>query len=193
MIKSILIAFVWLAVSSVSVYAGGGKGGSFGKWDYDKFGEGSTQLSEAEVQKIGASTDPCRQYVHVKTKFHVRVKNYTQFVQIGRNGYAEMTATLGSATKSCDIPYNIEGMRIRGTDKVDRAVNNSSYLKANLQGVGLMEECFVAVYFAWTKEKVIMGKGYLPKSSGVRDPAIMRAKKGCDIKFSDDSLIEFKF
>jgi len=166
--KSIIIIFL-LSMVSTTIYAGGGSNSCFGKWNYDKFGHASKLVRYSEPSIITGDittdvgnyyTNECQQYVHVETKFHVRMKNWTQLVKIGTSGYAEMRATLGTAIKSCNIPYNIARMDIYYDQKKHVKSLNKSYLKATMNGIGLLNECYQAIGYAFTNDGIVLPDGY---------------------------------
>jgi len=167
--KKSLIIMVLFALLSVDTYAKGKSKSSFGKWNYDKFGYASKKITSTEASKISDSADACRQYVHVKAKFHVRVKNWFRGVQLGLNGYAEMRATLGTSSKSCGIPYNIARMDIYYDNRRHISAINKSYIRAKMKGVGAVNECYTAVGYAYTDSGIVLPNGYkdnLSVSSG---------------------------
>lgn len=173
--KKSLIIMVLLALISTDIYAKGGKSSSFGKWNYDKFGHASKRVTNT-YSKIPPSSiirynhypAYCKQYVHVSTKFHVRVKNWFRGIQLGLNGYAEMRATLGTASKSCGLPYNIARMDLYYDRSGHKRVINKSYIRATMRGVGAVHECYKAVGYAFTDTGIVLPDGYRGNIS-VRD------------------------
>lgn len=163
--KKSLIIMVLVALVSTDVYAKNKKNSSFGKWNYDKFGHASVINTNAiPVIRTGdMATDAyniCRQYIHIDTKFHVRVKNWFKYLQVGLNGYAEMRATLGTASKSCGIPYNVARMDIFYDRNKHRSVHNQSYIKATMRGIGAANECYQAIGYAFNHSGIILPNNY---------------------------------
>jgi len=158
--KKFLMFVVLVSLVSTDIYGKSSKKSSFGKWNYDKFGHAQKKLSSTETKRVGGTWDACRQYVHVDTKFHVRVKNWFRAIQLGLNGYAEMRATLGTASRSCGIPYNIARMDLFYDYHGHQVATNSSYIRATMQGVGAVHECYKAIGYAFTKDGIVPPKGY---------------------------------
>ena len=137
-----------------------GKNSSFGKWNYDKFPAGKQKITASTAPSGYNASDPCQQYIHVKSKFHVRVKNWFRYIQVGLSGYAEMRATLGTAQDSCNIPYKIARMDIWYDWNKHKAVLNSDYIRVTMHGIGAAHECYKALGYAFTKNGIVLPKNF---------------------------------
>jgi hypothetical protein len=177
--KKFLIFILVASLAYTALYGKSNKKSSFGKWNYDKFGKAVKKLSSGEVKAVGGSSDVCRQYVHIDTKFHVRMKNWTPWISVGLSGYAEMRATLGTASRSCDIPYNVYGMDLYYDERSVKRVRNNSYVRATLKGVGIKNECYRAYGFAFTKNGLILPKGFTESRRDIFKKAVLQGEKGC--------------
>ncbi|MDD2451495.1 MAG: hypothetical protein PHU11_01025 [Dysgonamonadaceae bacterium] len=189
--KKLFIFIVTVLASTFVLAGGGGKSSSFGKWNYDKFGSGSQEVTSATAPTGYNESDPCQQYIHVNTKFHVRVKNWFSYLQIGRSGYAEMRATLGTVTKSCNIPYNDIEFHLY-YDHTVKKTYNSDYIKVTMKGVGALNECYKATGFAFTSNGFVLPSNYSDSMGDITKKAILNNEKGC-YNVNDNDLYEIKF
>lgn len=189
--KKSLIIMLLLALVSIATYAKGGKSSSFGKWNYDKFPEGKQVIKGANAPSGYNLSDPCYKFIHVNTKFHVRVKNWTPWLHFGRSGYAEMKATLGTATSSCNIPYKDIAFHLFYDHTVKRT-NGADYVRVTMKGVGALNECYKALGFAITKNGMVLPNGYRESLGDITKKAVLNEEKGC-YKISKEDLFHISF
>jgi len=157
--KLILIILISI-VSLSSLNAKSKKHSSFGKWNYDKYGYAKQEIKYSKIKNINDITNECKKYIHIKTTFHVRVKNWFKYIQLGRSGYAEMKVTLGNEKKSCEIPYNIKRMDIFYDANKHAVKYDSSYFKVSLNGIGAGHECYKAIGYAFSEDGIVLPVDY---------------------------------